>query len=185
MEEGTDGPPSSTNDNRCACFCPRTTTRPLLSFVPLVYKPKPYPRLLYRISPQTPHISPFHVVDIATDTMSATSTDGPPAATTSAAEGARAALESSGISLVAFVTALAASLVVFGIQMGFFLLLRNKLARILYVPTTYPRLLTAALPYDPVTDVPIFPANQKPSSYPNANEQTRHPDHHGTSCLRL
>jgi len=28
---------------------------------------------------------------------------------------------------------LAASLIIFGIQMGFFLLLRNKLARILYV----------------------------------------------------
>jgi hypothetical protein len=40
---------------------------------------------------------------------------------------------STGISLVAFVTALAASLVVFGIQMGFFLLLRNKLVRILCV----------------------------------------------------
>jgi hypothetical protein len=48
-------------------------------------------------------------------------------------EGAGAALESSGIGLVAFVTAIAASLVVFGIQMGFFLLLRNKLARILFV----------------------------------------------------
>ena len=44
-------------------------------------------------------------------------------------------MESSGISLLAFVTALAASLVVFGIQIGFFLLLRNKLARILFVPS--------------------------------------------------
>jgi len=37
-----------------------------------------------------------------------------------------------GISIVAFVTALATSLAVFGIQMIAFLLLRNKLARILY-----------------------------------------------------
>jgi hypothetical protein len=36
-----------------------------------------------------------------------------------------------GISLVGFITALSTSLVVFGIQTGFFLLLRNKLARIL------------------------------------------------------
>ncbi len=36
-----------------------------------------------------------------------------------------------GISLVAFITALATSLVIFGIQLGLFLLLRNKLARIL------------------------------------------------------
>lgn len=41
------------------------------------------------------------------------------------------ALGDRGISLVSFLTALAASLVVFGIQMGLFLLLRNKLARIL------------------------------------------------------
>ena len=53
--------------------------------------------------------------------------------TTSAADGAGTAQDSTGISLVAFVTALAASLVVFGIQMGFFLLLRNKLVRILCV----------------------------------------------------
>ena len=36
-----------------------------------------------------------------------------------------------GISLQAFVTALGASLVIFGVQTGVFLLLRNKLARIL------------------------------------------------------
>ncbi|KAM7218587.1 protein of unknown function DUF221 domain containing protein [Rhypophila decipiens] len=41
-----------------------------------------------------------------------------------------------GISLVGFVTALAASLIVFGIQTGLFLLLRNKLARI-FKPKTY------------------------------------------------
>ncbi|KAI0197743.1 DUF221-domain-containing protein [Astrocystis sublimbata] len=41
-----------------------------------------------------------------------------------------------GISLVGFITALATSLVVFGVQMGLFLLLRNKLARI-FKPKTY------------------------------------------------
>ncbi|EGZ73212.1 DUF221-domain-containing protein [Neurospora tetrasperma FGSC 2509] len=41
-----------------------------------------------------------------------------------------------GISLVAFLTALATSLVVFGVQMGLFLLLRHKLARI-FKPKTY------------------------------------------------
>lgn len=52
-------------------------------------------------------------------------------ARTSSVDGVGAALESNGISLVAFVTALATSLVVFGIQIALFLLLRNKLARIL------------------------------------------------------
>jgi calcium permeable stress-gated cation channel len=42
-----------------------------------------------------------------------------------------AGLQDEGISLQAFVTALAASLVVFGVQSGLFLLLRNKLSRIL------------------------------------------------------
>ncbi|KAL2153258.1 hypothetical protein VTH82DRAFT_4413 [Thermothelomyces myriococcoides] len=51
-------------------------------------------------------------------------------------EGPGAAQKATGISLVAFVTALAASLIVFGIQMGFFLLLRNKLVRI-FKPKTY------------------------------------------------
>ncbi|GAP90450.1 putative DUF221 domain-containing protein [Rosellinia necatrix] len=46
------------------------------------------------------------------------------------------ALGDRGISLVGFITALATSLVVFGIQMGLFLLLRNKLARI-FKPKTY------------------------------------------------
>ncbi|KAI0398534.1 DUF221-domain-containing protein [Xylariaceae sp. FL0594] len=46
------------------------------------------------------------------------------------------ALGSRGISLVGFITALSASLVVFGIQTGFFFLLRNKLARI-FKPKTY------------------------------------------------
>ncbi|KAI0196305.1 hypothetical protein EV127DRAFT_128223 [Xylaria flabelliformis] len=46
------------------------------------------------------------------------------------------ALDDKGISLVGFVTALATSLVIFGVQIGFFLLLRNKLARI-FKPKTY------------------------------------------------
>ncbi|KAI1423095.1 DUF221-domain-containing protein [Xylaria sp. FL1777] len=46
------------------------------------------------------------------------------------------AVSDRGISLVGFITALATSLVVFGIQMGLFLLLRNKLARI-FKPKTY------------------------------------------------
>ncbi|KAK5660314.1 hypothetical protein OQA88_12854 [Cercophora sp. LCS_1] len=50
--------------------------------------------------------------------------------------GTGAAFESSGISLVAFVTALATSLIVFGVQIAVFLLLRNKLARI-FKPKTY------------------------------------------------
>ncbi len=36
-----------------------------------------------------------------------------------------------GVSLQAFVTALGTSLVIFGVQAGLFLVLRNKLARIL------------------------------------------------------
>lgn len=47
------------------------------------------------------------------------------------ATGQGEAQESNGISLVAFLTALATALIVFGIQAGLFLLLRNKLARIL------------------------------------------------------
>ncbi|KAI0858360.1 DUF221-domain-containing protein [Xylaria cubensis] len=46
------------------------------------------------------------------------------------------ALDDKGISLVGFLTALATSLVIFGVQIGFFLLLRNKLARI-FKPKTY------------------------------------------------
>ncbi|KAI8956389.1 DUF221-domain-containing protein [Xylaria longipes] len=46
------------------------------------------------------------------------------------------ALNDRGISLVGFVTALATSLVIFGVQLGFFLLLRNKLARI-FKPKTF------------------------------------------------
>ncbi|KAK6852765.1 hypothetical protein PG995_011316 [Apiospora arundinis] len=46
------------------------------------------------------------------------------------------ALASQGITLIKFVSALATSLIVFGIQAGLFLLLRNKLARI-FKPKTY------------------------------------------------
>ncbi|KAB5572383.1 hypothetical protein GE09DRAFT_1170546 [Coniochaeta sp. 2T2.1] len=59
-------------------------------------------------------------------TMSATS-DTPPSATTDVTGSAQA---STGITLVAFLTALATSLVIFAVQMIAFLLLRNKLARI-------------------------------------------------------
>ncbi|KAL2175646.1 uncharacterized protein P884DRAFT_271310 [Thermothelomyces heterothallicus CBS 202.75] len=72
--------------------------------------------------------------------MSDTTSTAAAAATKTAAsitdDGPGAAQKATGISLVAFVTALAASLVVFGIQMGFFLLLRNKLVRI-FKPKTY------------------------------------------------
>jgi hypothetical protein len=51
------------------------------------------------------------------------------AATTSATFGQGQTTQ--GISLVAFLTALATSLVIFGIQMLAFILLKNKLARIL------------------------------------------------------
>ncbi|KAK4103617.1 DUF221-domain-containing protein [Parathielavia hyrcaniae] len=56
--------------------------------------------------------------------------------TTVIPDGAGSAQQATGISLIAFITALAASLIVFGIQMGFFLLLRNKLVRI-FKPKTY------------------------------------------------
>lgn len=39
--------------------------------------------------------------------------------------------ENEGIGLAAFLTALGFSLIIFGVQSGLFLLLRNKLARIL------------------------------------------------------
>ncbi|KAH6635303.1 hypothetical protein B0J18DRAFT_43785 [Chaetomium sp. MPI-SDFR-AT-0129] len=66
-----------------------------------------------------------------------TSTAAAAAATTTGLDDGRGSAQgSTGISLVAFVTALAASLVVFGIQMGFFLLLRNKVVRI-FKPKTY------------------------------------------------
>ncbi|KAI0132515.1 hypothetical protein BJ170DRAFT_251352 [Xylariales sp. AK1849] len=49
---------------------------------------------------------------------------------------AGAAQDDKGISLVAFLTALASSLAIFGVQLGLFLLLRTKLARI-FKPKTY------------------------------------------------
>ncbi|KAK3353051.1 hypothetical protein B0T25DRAFT_200249 [Lasiosphaeria hispida] len=70
-----------------------------------------------------------------TSTSPATTTSSAPT-TTSSESGTGSAQGLTGISLVAFVTALAASLIVFGVQMGFFLLLRNKLARI-FKPKTY------------------------------------------------
>ncbi|KAK3323431.1 hypothetical protein B0T19DRAFT_463064 [Cercophora scortea] len=72
---------------------------------------------------------------LTTSSPTSTTADAP-AATTTAPGGAGTAKASSGISLVAFVTALATSLVVFGIQTGLFLLLRNKLARI-FKPKTF------------------------------------------------
>jgi hypothetical protein len=64
--------------------------------------------------------------------MASTTDSGPqPSATSN--DGTGSAQGSQNISLVAFLTALATSLVVFAIQMIAFLLLRNKLARILYV----------------------------------------------------
>ncbi|KAK4150929.1 hypothetical protein C8A00DRAFT_36463 [Chaetomidium leptoderma] len=74
------------------------------------------------------------ISSLATSTM--TTASAAAATTSSGNEGAGSAQEATGISLVAFVTALAASLVVFGIQMGFFLMLRNKLVRI-FKPKTY------------------------------------------------
>ena len=64
-------------------------------------------------------------------TMSATASSTPsPSATSSVGSGQG----SQGISFVAFITALVSSLVIFGIQMLAFILLKEKLARILYVP---------------------------------------------------
>ena len=40
----------------------------------------------------------------------------------------------SGIGIVTFITSIATALIIFGIQMSLFALLRNKLARILYFP---------------------------------------------------
>lgn len=65
--------------------------------------------------------------------MSTTTASAPGATGTDVFGGAQ---NSEGISLVAFVTALATSLVIFGIQMLAFILLKNKLARILYAPET-------------------------------------------------
>ena len=64
-------------------------------------------------------------------TGTATVTSAASSATTSSTLGMGQAQQ--GISLVAFLTALASSLVIFGIQMFAFILLKDKLARILYV----------------------------------------------------
>jgi len=58
-----------------------------------------------------------------------TTTSSAPASTTTSTFGEGQSQQ--GISLVAFITALATSLVIFGIQMLAFILLKNKLARIL------------------------------------------------------
>jgi calcium permeable stress-gated cation channel len=63
--------------------------------------------------------------------MSSTTGHSSPTSTSAADAGSGTAQTSAGISIVAFFTALASSLIIFGVQMGFFLLLRNKLARIL------------------------------------------------------
>jgi len=62
--------------------------------------------------------------------MSSTTSSAAAATSTSADQGGEAQ-NSAGISLVAFVTAMTVSLIIFGVQIGLFLLLRNKLARIL------------------------------------------------------
>ncbi|TPX10462.1 uncharacterized protein E0L32_008512 [Thyridium curvatum] len=69
--------------------------------------------------------------------MSST-TSAAPAATTSSADSAGSGVgqSSAGISLVAFLTALGTSLIIFGVQISIFLLLRNKLARI-FKPKSY------------------------------------------------
>ncbi|CAG8951762.1 hypothetical protein HYFRA_00005564 [Hymenoscyphus fraxineus] len=69
-------------------------------------------------------------------TMSATPTEtsAVPTAVRSGAPGS--AQNSQGISLLTFVTALVSSLVIFGVQMFLFILLKNKLARI-FKPKTY------------------------------------------------
>jgi hypothetical protein len=65
--------------------------------------------------------------------MSTTTASLPATTTAPAQDGVGSAQTATGISLVAFLSALATSLVVFGVQISLFLLLRNKLARILYV----------------------------------------------------
>ena len=59
--------------------------------------------------------------------MSTTTSANPSASTTAVTGGAQA---QAGISLVAFVTALTTSLIIFGAQMFAFIALKNKFARI-------------------------------------------------------
>lgn len=100
--------------------------------------------------------------------MSST-TSSAPAATTTVSGGSGTAQDTSGISLVAFLTALATSLVVFGVQLSLFLLLRNKLARILWAPQ--PSCPPCSAPADEVTTPP-----SKPKTYlVPARERTEPP----------
>jgi len=85
------------------------------------------------IATQRSNYSPPHVSSLIASTvqqfrMSSTTSSSPSSTTTQVTGQAQG---SQGISLVAFITALTTSLVVFGIQIFAFLLLRNKLARIL------------------------------------------------------
>lgn len=69
--------------------------------------------------------------------MSTTTTSTAAATSTSSSSAnSGTAQEDSGVSLVAFITALSASLIIFGVQMALFFLLRNKLARI-FKPKTF------------------------------------------------
>ena len=93
--------------------------------------------------------------------MSTTSSGAPPGPTNAN----DVAQEASGISLYAFAAALAVSLVIFAIQIGLFLLFRNRLARILYVrhspfPMSF-RLLTSCLA-----------VNQRHTSFQSVNALT-------------
>lgn len=111
--------------------------------------------------------------------MSSTTSAALPTDTNS--DGTGTAQASTGISLVAFLTALATSLVIFAVQIIAFLLLRNKLARILYV---FPYVLSIVLS-SCASLTSCHPVNQKHSSCPNANEQNHHRAVHGAWSLRL
>jgi hypothetical protein len=69
------------------------------------------------------------------DTVTATSAS---ASATNSDIGGQAQ-NSQGISLVTFLTALVSSLIIFGVQMLAFILLKNKLARILYITLHSPQ----------------------------------------------
>jgi hypothetical protein len=86
---------------------------------------------------------------------------------------------SQGISLVAFVTALATSLVIFGIQMLAFLLLRNKLARILYASISA---LTREVSWYMFAN--FLSASPRHILYLNENEQNHLPGVHGPGSSR-
>ena len=84
------------------------------------------------------------ITSALTSTLSATLTTTAAATTTTKKPSTHenpetgAAQKSSGMSLIAFFSAMATAMVIFGIQMGLFLALRTKLARILYVLLPYP-----------------------------------------------